>query len=128
MKKNDENNFSGDVEDRSLDDNEENDKNNSSQQQVEKSISKNSRKKSNTNNCNKSKNIIKSCQFAANNVPEVHFGTFDMDEEEAHEIRLRDITNMLRWDAKCKGVAYLGEDELHNHNRNVKVSPLSTWI
>jgi hypothetical protein len=68
----------------------------------------------------------KSCQFPANNVPEVH-GTFDMDEEESHYRRLRDITDVLHWDAKCKGVTYLGEDEFINHDRSVKLSKFSSW-
>ena len=83
-------------------------------------------KKSNNKDNNSSSNK-KSCQISANKVPEVRYGTFDLDEEEAHDRRLRDITNLLRWDAKCKGFTYLGEEELDKHNGNVKVSKLSTW-
>ena len=65
--------------------------------------------------------------MSAKNNPAVQFGTFDLDEEEAHERRLGDITNLLRWEAKCKGVAYLGVEEMDKHKLNAKVSKLSTW-
>ena len=89
---------------------------------------KNSKKNKKSNNKdNNSSSNKKSCQISANKVPEVRYGTFDLDEEEAHDRRLRDITNLLRWDAKCKGFTYLCEEELDKHNDNVKVSKLSTW-
>lgn len=37
---------------------------------------------------------------------------FDDFEEEENEDRLNDITNILRWEAKCKGFGFLGTDEL----------------
>ena len=37
-------------------------------------------------------------------------GTFEWDEEE------EDITVVRRWEAKCKGINFLGEDELRQHN------------
>ena len=86
---------------------------------------KNSKKSKKSNNKdNNSSSNKKSC---LNKVPEVRYGTFDLDEEEAHDRRLRDITYLLRWDAKCKGFNYLGEEELDKHNGNVKVNKLSTW-
>lgn len=39
-------------------------------------------------------------------------GTFGCEEEEW----LVDIADMLRWEARCLGYSYLGEDELHQHN------------
>lgn len=34
------------------------------------------------------------------------------EEEEAHERRLEELSAMLRWEAKCLGVQFLGSDEL----------------
>jgi hypothetical protein len=40
---------------------------------------------------------------------------------------MSDITDLLRWDAKCKGVTFLDEDEFYKHNSNLKVSIYPTW-
>lgn len=39
-------------------------------------------------------------------------GEIGSAEEDAHELRLADICNMRRWEAKCRGVRYLGSEEL----------------
>jgi hypothetical protein len=35
------------------------------------------------------------------------------EEEEAHERRLAEMSDMLQWEAKCLGVQFLGSEELH---------------
>ena len=46
----------------------------------------------------------------------ISFGTFGDEEEEAHEQRLADIADVLRWEAKCLGYVYLGIEEMRGHN------------
>jgi len=43
---------------------------------------------------------------------EVVYGIIGCDEEEEHERRLVDLTNALRWEARCLGRSYLGVEEL----------------
>lgn len=43
-------------------------------------------------------------------------GTFGCEEEEAHERRLADAADALRWEAKCDGFKYLGFYEMQQHN------------
>ena len=38
--------------------------------------------------------------------------TIGREEEQAHERRLEELSAMLRWEAKCLGVQFLGSDEL----------------
>jgi hypothetical protein len=47
---------------------------------------------------------------------QVACGTFGCDEEEAHEQRLADAADALRWEAKCNGFKYLGFYEMQQHN------------
>jgi len=47
-------------------------------------------------------------------------GTFGDEEEEAHQGRLADITNILRWQSKCKGSRYLGVDEIDQHDASMR--------
>jgi hypothetical protein len=48
----------------------------------------------------------------------VAYGTIGCEEEEAHERRLTDITNVRRWEARCLGIRYLDFDELQHHNND----------
>lgn len=50
----------------------------------------------------------------------ISFGTFGDEEEEAHERRLADIADVLRWEAKCQGYSYLGIEEMRRHNISVQ--------
>jgi hypothetical protein len=45
-------------------------------------------------------------------------GTIGCEEEEAHQRRLADITNVRRWEARCFGNRYLDFDELQKHNND----------
>ena len=38
------------------------------------------------------------------------------EEDDAHEQREAEIEQMLRWEARCFGYEYLGENELQQHN------------
>ena len=44
------------------------------------------------------------------------FGCEEEEEEEKEEKWQEDIGHVLRWEAKCLGYSYLGEDELQLHN------------
>jgi hypothetical protein len=44
------------------------------------------------------------------------YGSLDCDEEAAHNERLADITNILRWEAKALGFTYFGLEELRQIN------------
>ena len=46
----------------------------------------------------------------------VIYGTFGCEEEEAQERRQPDIAQMLRWEAKCFGHIYLGDQEMKDHD------------
>jgi hypothetical protein len=44
------------------------------------------------------------------------YGTIGCEEEEAQERRQADIADVLRWEAKCLGYKYLGDQEMKQHN------------
>jgi hypothetical protein len=47
---------------------------------------------------------------------QVACGTFRCEEEEAHERRLAEYTDVMRWQAKLQGYKYLGFEEMLRHN------------
>ena len=46
----------------------------------------------------------------------VFHGTFGCEMDEEHEQRQADIAHVLRWEARCFGYEYLGENEMQQHN------------
>ncbi len=54
----------------------------------------------------------KTCDAGLDSIGFVYGGSLDCDEEEEHNRRLDDITNVLGWEAKALGYTYLGSDEL----------------
>ena len=69
--------------------------------------------------CNRVRTAQSSLGILSQSGVEMYSGTFDLDDEEAHQRRLEELSMIRRWEAKCRGEAYLGCSELSRHSQTL---------